>query len=164
MRGKLLKLALPCVAFFALIAAGCGGSNNTSSSTGGTGTSAGGGGGTLVFGSAADPVALDGILVSDGESSRVIEQIFETLVDLKPGTTDVEPGLAESWEASADGTAWTFHLRQGVKFSDGTDFNADAVCFNFNRWYNFKGSFQNPSATYYWQTIFGGFATSPRPP
>ena len=160
MRGKLLKFALPLVAFLALIAAGCGGGDNESS--GGTSpseTTGGGGGGTLVFGSAADPVALDGILVSDGESSRVIEQIFETLVMLKPGTTDVEPGLAESWEASDDGTAWTFHLRQGVKFQDGTDFNADAVCFNFDRWYNFKGSFQNPSATYYWQTIFGGFAT-----
>src|SRR5919204_1564464 len=116
-------------------------------------------GGTLVFASSADPVALDGILVSDGESSRVIEQIFETLIDLKPGTTDLEPGLAESWEANADGTQYTFHLRQGVKFQDGTDFNADAVCFNFNRWYNFKGSFQNPSATYYWQVIFGGFKT-----
>jgi peptide/nickel transport system substrate-binding protein len=46
-----------------------------------------------------------------------------------------------------------------VKFSDGTPFNAAAVCFNFNRWYNFTGSFQNPSATYYWQTVFGGFKT-----
>ena len=73
---KTLRNALIIVAL-ALIAAGCGGSNNTASNTGGTGTS-GGGGGTLVFGSAADPVALDGILVSDGESSRVIEQIFES--------------------------------------------------------------------------------------
>ena len=86
-----------------------------------------------------------------------IDQIFETLVTLKPGTTEVVPMLAESWEASDDGTQWTFHLRQGVKFQDGTDFNADAVCFNFDRWYNFKGSFQNPSASYYWQTVFGGF-------
>jgi peptide/nickel transport system substrate-binding protein len=160
-RGKFLKFALPCVAFLALIAAGCGGSNESSSgNTGGSQTgSTGGGGGTLVFASSADPVALDGILVSDGESSRAIEQMFETLVFLKPGTTDVEPGLAESWDSSSDGKTWTFHLRQGVKFQDGTDFNADAVCFNFNRWYNFKGSFQNPSATYYWQVIFGGFAT-----
>ncbi len=158
MRGKSLKFALLLVALLALAAAGCGGGNETSGTTGGT-EGGGGEGGQLVFGSAADPVALDGILVSDGESSRVIEQIFETLIDLKPGTTDLEPGLAESWEANADATAYTFHLRQGIKFQDGTDFNADAVCFNFNRWYNFKGSFQNPSATYYWQVIFGGFAT-----
>ena len=44
-----------------------------------------------------------------------------------------------------------------MKFTDGTPFNAAAVCANFNRWYNFTGSFQNPSATYYWQTVFGGF-------
>jgi peptide/nickel transport system substrate-binding protein len=157
-RGKSLKFALLLVALLALAAAGCGGGNETSGTTGGT-EGGGGEGGTLVFASAADPVALDGILVSDGESSRVIEQIFETLIDLKPGTTDLEPGLAESWEPNADATAYTFHLRQGVKFQDGTDFNADAVCFNFDRWYNFKGSFQNPSATYYWQVIFGGFKT-----
>ena len=164
MRGKLLKFALPLVALLALIAAGCGGGDNESS--GGTApseTTGGGGGGTLVFGAAADPVALDGALVSDGESLRVIDQIFETLVTLKPGTTDVAPMLAESWEASDDGTQWTFHLRQGVKFQDGTDFNADAVCFNFDRWYNFKGSFQNPSASYYWQVVFGGFKTQDNP-
>jgi peptide/nickel transport system substrate-binding protein len=156
-RGMLFKFALLLVTIVALAAAGCGGDEEGT----GTGTGTGGGteGGTLVFASSADPVALDGILVSDGESSRVIEQIFETLVDLKPGTTEVEPALAESWESNDDGTVWTFKTRQGVKFHDGTDFNAEAVCFNFNRWYNFKGSFQNPSATYYWQVIFGGFAT-----
>jgi peptide/nickel transport system substrate-binding protein len=156
-RGKSLKFALLLVALLALAAAGCGGGGGGTGTTGGETSAASGG--TLVFGSAADPVALDPILVSDGESLRVTLQIFETLIDLKPGTTDLEPGLAESWEPNADATAYTFHLRQGVKFQDGTDFNADAVCFNFNRWYNFTGSFQNPSATYYWQVIFGGFAT-----
>ena len=114
---------------------------------------------TLVFGSSADPVALDGALISDGESGRVIIQIYEGLVALKPGTTNVVPSLATAWKASAGGKSWTFTLRKGVKFSDGTPFNAAAVCANFNRWYNFTGSFQNPSATYYWQTVFGGFKT-----
>jgi peptide/nickel transport system substrate-binding protein len=114
---------------------------------------------TLVFASSADPVALDGALISDGESGRVIIQIYEGLVALKPGTTIVVPSLATKWKASTDGKKWTFTLRSGVKFSDGTPMNAAAVCFNFNRWYNFSGSFQNPSATYYWQTVFGGFKT-----
>lgn len=114
---------------------------------------------TLVFASSADPVALDGALISDGESGRVVIQIYEGLVALKPGTTTVVPSLATSWKASANGKAWTFTLRKGVKFSDGTAMDAAAVCFNFNRWYNFTGSFQNPSATYYWQTVFGGFKT-----
>ena len=114
--------------------------------------------GTLVFGTTADPVVLDGALISDGESGRVVIQIYEGLVGLKPGGTVVVPKLATSWKASKDGLTWTFQLRKGVKFTDGTPFNAAAVCYNFNRWYNFTGSFQNPDATYYWQTVFGGFA------
>jgi peptide/nickel transport system substrate-binding protein len=113
---------------------------------------------TLVFGTSSDPVALDGALISDGESGRVVIQIYEGLVSLKPGTTTPAPGLALSWVPSKDGLTWTFKLRPNVKFTDGTAFNAAAVCTNFNRWYNFTGSFQNPNATYYWQTVFGGFA------
>src|ERR1041385_4828630 len=112
---------------------------------------------TLVFASSADPVALDGALISDGESGPVVSQIYEGLVGLKPGTTTIVPSLALSWKSSAAGRSWTFNLRKNVKFTDGTAFDAAAVCANFNRWYNFTGSFQNPSATYYWQTVFGGF-------
>ena len=88
---------------------------------------------------------LDGALVSDGESLRVITQIFETLVALKPGTTEPEPGLATEWSANDDGTVWTFKIREGVKFHDGTTLDAEAVCFNFDRWYNFKGALANPA-------------------
>ena len=143
-------------------AAGCGGDDDEEGTGGTTAASTDGGaasGGTLVFAGASDPVALDGALVSDGESLRVITQIFETLVALKPGTTEPEPGLAESWEANDDGTVWTFKIRQGVTFHDGETLDAEAVCFNFDRWYNFKGPLQNPGATYYWQVVFGGFAT-----
>ncbi len=122
---------------------------------------------TLVFGTASDPVVLDGPLVSDGESLRPIDQIFEGLVGLKPGTTQVVPALATSWKASKNGLDWTFTLRQGVKFQDGTPFNAAAVCFNFNRWYNFPGPLQSDAVSYYWNTVFGGFAhpvgTNPGP-
>jgi peptide/nickel transport system substrate-binding protein len=111
---------------------------------------------TLVFGAVADPVVLDGALVSDGPSLSVIQQMVETLVGLKPGTTKVVPLLATHWKSKGS-KVWTFFLRHGVKFSDGTPFNAKAVCYNFNRWYNFKGPFQSPDATYYWQTVFFGF-------
>jgi peptide/nickel transport system substrate-binding protein len=154
-------LLLLAALVLALGVVGCGGGDDDDEEAGGATTAAaeGGGktGGTLVFAGAADPVALDGALVSDGESLRVITQIFETLVALKPGTTEPEPGLAESWEANDDGTVWTFKLRQGVKFHDGSAFNAEAVCANFDRWYNFEGALQNPSASYYWQVVFGGF-------
>ena len=152
-------LLLIAMLALALAAAGCGGDDDEEGSGAATATSEeGASGGTLVFGTASDPVVLDGALVSDGESLRVIDQIFETLVTLKPGTTELEPGLAKSWELSDDGLTYTFELQEGVTFHDGEPFNAEAVCANFDRWYNFEGSFQNPSASYYWQTVFGGFA------
>jgi peptide/nickel transport system substrate-binding protein len=159
MRGKSLRflLVLP-VLVLALLAAGCGGDDDDEEAADTTETAAAAEGGTLVFGTASDPVVLDGSLVSDGESLRVIDQIFETLVSLKPGGTELQPGLAKSWEISDDGLTYTFTLEEGVTFHDGEAFNAAAVCTNFDRWYNFTGSFQNPSASYYWQTVFGGFA------
>jgi peptide/nickel transport system substrate-binding protein len=160
-RGKSLKLLLLLAALaLALVAAGCGGDDDDEGAATGTAEEGAAAGGTLAFGTASDPVVLDGSLVSDGESLRVIDQIYESLVSLKPGTTELEPGLAQSWEISDDGLTYTFELQEGVTFHDGEPFNAEAVCFNFDRWYNFKGSFQNPSASYYWQTVFGGFATT----
>jgi peptide/nickel transport system substrate-binding protein len=113
---------------------------------------------TLVFASSADPVLLDPALVSDGESLRITNQIFEGLVSFKLGGSQVVPSLATSWKPSKNALAWTFNLRKGVKFSDGTPFNAAAVCFNYNRWYNFPAPLQNPAVSYYWNTVFGGFA------
>jgi peptide/nickel transport system substrate-binding protein len=157
--GKSLRFLLLLAALaLALVAAGCGGDDDEEEGAGTATEAAEGGGGTLVFAGAADPVVLDGALVSDGESLRAIDQMFEGLVTLELGGTEIEPGLAEEWEASDDGLEWTFTLREGVTFHDGEPFNAAAVCFNFDRWYNFKGGLQNPSASYYWQTVFGGFA------
>ena len=91
----------------ALGLAGCGGDDDDDGEAADTGAAEtdgeGGGGGTLVFAGAADPVVLDGALVSDGESLRVIDQIYESLVSLEPGTTELAPGLAQSWELSEDG-------------------------------------------------------------
>ena len=125
-------------------------------------------GGTLVFAGASDPVVLDPALVSDGESLRVIRQIFEGLMTVKAGSSAVIPHLATRYSVSRNGLNWTFRLRRNVRFHDGTQFNAAAVCFNFNRWYNFRGPFQLENATYYWQQIFGGFrnpepGTTPKP-
>jgi peptide/nickel transport system substrate-binding protein len=167
-RGKPLRLLLLLITLLlALGIAGCGGDDDeaepsdTGAATEEDGEAASGG--TLVFAGAADPVALDGALVSDGESLRVIQQIFETLVALEPGGTEPVPGLAESWEPNEDGTEWTFQIRPDVTFHDGDPLTAEAVCANFDRWYNFKGPLQNPSASYYWQVAFGGFATQDNP-
>ncbi|MFN2488213.1 MAG: ABC transporter substrate-binding protein [Actinomycetota bacterium] len=143
-----------------LVAAACGGSSDEGDGGDGGATQEGV---TMTFGTSADPVVLDGPLVSDGESLRAIDQMMEGLVTLEPGTTEVAPGLATEWQISEDGKEYTFNLRQGVKFHDGTDFNADAVCFNFDRWYNFKGPLQQPDASYYYQTVFVGFSDGKTP-
>ena len=143
----------------ALLAAACGGDTDTGGGDDGEAEE----GATLTFGTSADAIVLDGALVSDGESLRAIDQMFEGLVTLEHGTTEVIPGLAESWEVSEDGLEYTFHLQEGVTFHDGEEFNAEAVCFNFDRWYNFSGDFQNEAVTYYWQTVFGGFGDGATP-
>jgi peptide/nickel transport system substrate-binding protein len=112
---------------------------------------------TFIYAGAADPTYLDPALVSDGESFRIARQIFDTLVQLKAGTTKLEPALATRWRPSRNGKNWTFTLRRGVRFHDGTPFNSAAVCANFNRWYNWRGPFQDPTASYYYRQLFGGF-------
>ncbi len=113
-------------------------------------------GGTMIFGSASDPSTLDAILIQDGESFRIAQQIYETLIKLKPGTAaDLQPDLAKSWDVSSDGLTYTFHLQTGVNFSDGTPFNADAAVYNVNRWKNLPEPLQG--SDYYDITVFGGY-------
>lgn len=88
---------------------------------------------TLIFAQGSDPRGLDPALVDDGESSKIIVNVYEGLLKYAKDSTKVEPCLATSWDISKDGLVYTFHLRQGVKFQDGTDFNADAVKYNIER-------------------------------
>ncbi|MFX0538317.1 ABC transporter substrate-binding protein [Ornithinimicrobium sp. Y1847] len=122
------------------------------------GTGAGASDATFIFGAAGEPKLFDPFYASDGETFRITRQIYEQLLDFEPGTADTIPGLAESYEGSEDGLTWTFQIRDGVKFHDGTDLDAEAVCANFDRWYNQEGDAQNSAVTYYWNNNFGGFA------
>jgi peptide/nickel transport system substrate-binding protein len=88
---------------------------------------------TLIFARGGDSVDLDPGHPDDGESIKVIESIFEGLVEFKPGTTEVQPALATSWDVSGDGTVYTFHLRPSVEFHDGTPCDADAVLYSLLR-------------------------------
>jgi len=90
-------------------------------------------GGTLVFGRGGDSVGLDPAYETDGNSFMICDNIFEALVAYADESTSLEPGLAKSWDISPDGKTYTFHLRKGVKFHDGTPFNADAVAFSIGR-------------------------------
>jgi ABC-type transport system substrate-binding protein len=90
-------------------------------------------GGTLVFGRGGDSVGLDPAYETDGNSFMICDNVFEALVFYKDESTALEPGLAKSWDIAKDGLTYTFHLRKGVKFHDGTPFNADAVVFSIGR-------------------------------
>ncbi len=88
---------------------------------------------TLVFGRSADATFLDPAKFLDNESAMVIENIFDGLVRYADGSTRIEPALAESWSVSEDGRVYTFRLRRGVLFHDGSPFNAAAAQFSLAR-------------------------------
>ena len=92
--------------------------------------------GTLVVGLVAEPVNLDPPQVTDLNSNRVGRRIVETLVTFPEESTQVVPGLAESWTISKDGLQYTFKLRRGIAFHDGTPLNAEAVKFSIERQIN----------------------------
>jgi peptide/nickel transport system substrate-binding protein len=148
---RLATSLIGLVAAVGLLASACGGGAAPSSSAGSaggsttaaTGSSSGGGstsatgspqmGGTLT-------VALDGALDTlDPQksvtivSNQVRENIYERLIQYAPDLQTLQPMLATSWDVSPDGLTYTFHLRQGVKFSDGHPFTADDVVYTYNR-------------------------------
>ena len=86
----------------------------------------------LVIGVVNDVISLDPALKDSSAEQQIAAHLYDPLVDY---TTDLEriPGLAESWTILDDGVTWEFKLRQGVKFSNGNDFNADDVVFTLER-------------------------------
>ncbi len=90
-------------------------------------------GGIFVWGRSGDAKLLDPADVTDGESVMVVTNLFDTLVAFKRGSTEIEPSLAKGWTQSDDRLVWTFTLRDGVTFHDGTLLDADAVVFSFER-------------------------------
>lgn len=110
----------------------------------------------LIIGRANDSLGLDPANVTDIDSLRVTSNIFETLVKYEKEGKEIIPGLAASYKYSEDGLVFTFRLRQGIKFHDGTDFNADAVVFNFKRWMDKDNIYHNGEFEYY-NYVFNGF-------
>lgn len=159
-RRRRAAAAIATTAALGLVLTGCVASQRDSAGGSGSGAK---GGGTFVFAASADPVMLDPAFASDGETFRVARQIFEGLVGTKPGTADPAPLLAKSWKTADDGLSTTFDLRDGVTFSDGTTFDAKAVCANFERWYGWTGVNQSPNLSYYYGKLFGGFKDASDP-
>jgi peptide/nickel transport system substrate-binding protein len=88
---------------------------------------------TIVVGLQAEPVTLDPHQVTDYNTGRAVDPMFERLVRFKDESTELEPGLAEKWDVSSDGLTYRFSLRSGITFHDGTPFDADAVVFSILR-------------------------------
>jgi len=87
----------------------------------------------LTVGMFTDPPRLDPAEVSSYEEGIVTYNVYETLLKYDLETWDILPNLAESWEISEDATEAIFHLQADIKFHDGTDFDAEAVKYSFDR-------------------------------
>jgi len=87
----------------------------------------------LVVGQIAEPKSLDPSTVTAVNDFRILMNLYDGLVRYKDGALEVEPGLAESWTISEDGLTYSFTLREGVAFHDGSPLNAEAVKFTFDR-------------------------------
>src|SRR3989442_4953912 len=113
--------------------------------------------GTLVVGLVAEPVNLDPAQVTDLNSNRVGRRLVETLVAFPDESTQIVPGLAESWTVSKDGLRYTFKLRKGISFHDGTPLNAEAVKFSIERQINAEHPFNKlgkyPFANYFFGNV-----------
>jgi len=110
---------------------------------------------TFVFARGADAQKLDPADIDDGESFDTLAQVLEGLIAFRPGTTELEPRLAESWEISPDGRTYTFTIRRGVRFHDGTPLTAETAAFSFRRQHDPSHPAHFPDASFqYWTSFF----------
>jgi peptide/nickel transport system substrate-binding protein len=126
-----------CIAVLVLLSlVGCGGGGGGTTVVG-TGLSPAGGGGTLAYALPGLPSALDPLAAQGRPAQTVVRQVYEPLIERLSGPygeAAPQAGLALTARPSADRTTWTVTLRSGVRFQDGTPFNAAAVLANSRRW------------------------------
>ena len=131
----MLRLRVAAIALALAVLAGCGGDDDGGTRT--AGLPPAGGGGTLAYTVPGLPSTLDPLAASDRADQTVVRQVYEPLLETLSGPYGQSPsqrGLALSARPSRDRTTWTVALRPGVRFQDGTPFNAAAVLANSRRW------------------------------
>ena len=114
----------------ALLLTACGGGGDSVDTGGGGG---GGGDDVLVAAVSAQPDQLDPHVTTAYPSFQVLENVYDTLVAPSAEDLTMEGSLAESWETSDDQLTWTFSLREGVTFHDGSEFDSADVVYSYNR-------------------------------
>jgi len=132
---------LALLALLALVAAACGSGTTATEAGGGEGTEAAGSEGaaaagdasTLVVGATEVPSHLDPAVVYELFASNILFNTTNRLVEFQPDTGEIGPGLAEEWEISDDGLTYTFTLREGVTFQDGSDMTSEDVKWSLER-------------------------------
>jgi ABC-type transport system substrate-binding protein len=120
-------------------------------------------GGNIVVTFKDDVATLDPAIGYDWQNWSMIKSLFDGLMDYVPGTTELRPGLAESYTISEDGKTFTFKLRSGVKFHNGREMTAEDVKYSLNRETN--PATQSPGAGFFgsilgYDAVAGGKATS----
>lgn len=109
---------------------------------------------TFTIGLTELPGSLDPANALDRAGLIIVRHLYEGLTAFEPGGTRPVPALAEAWTVSPNALEWTFTLRAGVQFSDGTPVTAEAVRLNFERWLTAAP----PGHFTFWRAVFGGFA------
>tara|TARA_R110002049_G_scaffold203654_1_gene374223 strand:- start:20603 stop:22243 length:1641 start_codon:yes stop_codon:yes gene_type:complete len=104
-------------------------------------------GGNITISYKDDVATLDPAIGYDWQNWSMIKSLYDGLMDYAPGTTDLRPGLAESYEISEDGMTFTFKLREGVKFHNGREMTAEDVKYSLDRVTNPKT--QSPGAGFF---------------
>src|SRR5690625_1211249 len=113
----------------------------------------------LIFARGGDSESLDAASTTDGESSRITRLVYEGLLEFDRDSFEILPALAHEWDVAEDGLSYTFYLEEGVTFHDGTEFNAEAVKINFERWSDPEHEFAFRDENYVYPRyvpIFGG--------
>ncbi len=145
MRKAYISLLLVGIFVFSVVASGCISGTSQSSTSSPSGTSSSGTATQttvaeqLIIGVTDKVTDIDPANAYDFYTWEVLNNIMEGLVKYEPGTLKIVPGLAEKWEVNANSTVWTFHLRKGLKFDDGTPFTAKDVVRSINRVMTIKG-------------------------